>query len=104
MARLPINLPTENENPTIRPDDEFKVFPNKDDRVNEDENFKPFYDERMNEEKMNLLTVEFLDFSLRTNFNGTVCQGDFCCNYDIEISKNSVPEISSRVGIIFLFH
>lgn len=91
VARLPINLPSENEIVHIKPDKDIKVFPKIDDRLI-DEFYKPFYDDLLIQEKMHLLTVEFLDFSLQTNFSGVVCQDDFCCNYDIEVSKNSDPD------------
>lgn len=102
VARVPINLPSDNETPTIRPDEEIKEYPKMNDHAVVNSGIKSLYDVRQIQMDLDGLLVEFLDFSNRSTFNGTVCRGDFCCKYDIEISNNTGSKVSDGVGIHFV--
>lgn len=55
-------------------------------------NAEPEYDKYVLQQNMTSFAVEFLDFSERTNYNGTVCKNGLCCHYDIDISYNGVQD------------
>lgn len=55
---------------------------------NENESVKQLYDKLIGQEDMKSYVVEFLDFTKRLRYNGTVCNGRICCHYDIDISDN----------------
>lgn len=46
------------------------------------------YDKHLDQEDMKLFTTMFLDFSKHLSYNGTICNGDFCCSYDIDAIDN----------------
>lgn len=80
IANIPINLPllpTENVVNEIDFAREIKF--------EVDRNTNEKYDHQVFQENMTLFTIEFFDFSKRLNYNGTICNGDFCCNYDIDV-------------------
>lgn len=101
VARLPINLPSEDETPYIKPDEEIKEYPKYVQRLTQDDNFKPVFYKNVRQDNMDLAKVRFLDFIASTNFSGTVCMGDFCCSYNIEISKNNGPNVDNGVSFHF---
>lgn len=43
------------------------------------------YDQNLLQENMELFTIKFLDFSKHLVHNGTICNGDFCCRYGIDV-------------------
>lgn len=99
VAKVPIELPSENKIPIIRADEDIRVFST---NVIEDRRVKPFYDEKLVQMDMDLHTVKFMDFSKRTTFDGTVCNNGFCCNYDIKIANNSGSKVNRAVCIFCL--
>lgn len=60
---------------------------------------KQKYDTGISQEDMHLYTIEFLDFSKGLSQNGSVCNGGFCCNYDIDVVDNG----SSDKKVKFFF-
>lgn len=101
VARVPINLPTEDgeETPVIRPDEEIKEYPKMNDHVNVNRGIKPLFDKRQIQMDLDRLQVEFLDFSSQSTFNGSLCQWNFCCKYDIKISINTASNVNNGVCI-----
>lgn len=85
VAKVPIELPSENEIVNPKADEDIKEFPKNTTKQSIDFEILP--------EHLNLFTVEFLNFSKHNSFNGSVCKDDFCCNYDIVI-RNSTNEIA----------
>lgn len=62
------------------------------------------YDEGISQEDMHLFTIEFLDFSKGLSHSGRVCNGDFCCNYDIDVVDNGSNDkkVSDHIKKILL--
>lgn len=52
------------------------------------ENANETYDRQVIQENLTLYTIEFLDFSKRLSYNDTICSGDLCCHYDIDVDDN----------------
>lgn len=103
IARVPINLPSENETPVVKPDEEVKEYPKTNGLAIVDSAFKPLYDGRQIQMDLDELLVEFLNFSNRSALNGAVCKYDFCCNYDIKISNNTGSKVNDGVCRICSF-
>lgn len=53
---------------------------------------KPEYDKYLLQQDMKPFAIEFLDFSKRTNHNGTVCKDGLCCHYNIDIRDNGAQD------------
>lgn len=51
-------------------------------------NVNETYDRQVIQENLTMYTIEFLDFSKRSSYNGTICSGDLCCHYDIDVDDN----------------
>lgn len=103
VARVPINLPAENEVPFIKPDEEIKEYPKMNDHVNINRGIKPLFDNRQIQMDLSRLLVEFLDFSSQSTFNGSVCHWNFCCKYDIKISINTASTVKNGVCVFCPF-
>lgn len=99
IAKVPINLPSENEIPNIKSGEVIKEYP---EDVIENKGVKPLYDENLAQDQMELFTIRFLDFSHYTNFSGTVCANDFCCNYHIRIGINTNSKVKYGVCILYV--
>lgn len=69
-------------------------------RRNENGSVKQLYDKLIGQEDMKSYVVEFLDFTKRLRYNGTVCDGRICCHYDIDISDNGAY---NQEQVIFFF-
>lgn len=48
------------------------------------------YDKHLDQEDMKLFTIKFLDFSLRLSHNGSICNSDICCKYDVDVDDNGL--------------
>lgn len=46
------------------------------------------YDQQVHQQDMKFFTLKFLDFSERLSHKGTICNGDFCCKYDVDVVDN----------------
>ena len=86
IADVPIDLPSI----TTQNDIEKSVFAKNaaPSEFGVDKTVKERYNSGISQEDMNLFTINFLDFSYHLSHNGTVCNGDFCCNYDIVVVDN----------------
>lgn len=92
VAKVPTKLPPDNFMPKYMPRSAKRSnFEQSNDVDNED--VEQLYDKTMGQEDMKSYEVEFLDFTTRSRFNGTVCKGKICCHYDIDISDNGVQNL-----------
>lgn len=57
------------------------------------------YDGNIAQEDLRLFTLNFLDFSKHLNYNGTICNGDVCCIYDIDVNDNGSHDKKVNIRI-----
>lgn len=100
VAKVPIDLPAENETPIYRSDEEIKEYPSKEVIQNAPPKNISFFDTMNIKKVMDSYTVHFLDFSKQSTFAGKVCNKTFCCNYEVEISNNT--ESTVKYGVCML--
>lgn len=87
IADVPIDLPSQ----STRKDDENNIFVEKAAQMEDlpnGINVDKKYDENISQQVMSSFSIEFLDFSKGLSHNGTVCNGDFCCEFDIDVIDN----------------
>lgn len=58
-------------------------------------------DTKLLQDDMTVFSVEFLNFAIKTNHKGQLCNGGVCCHYDIEVSDNGSQD--EQVWLIFFF-
>lgn len=90
VAKVPTKLPSDDYTNENTQDGFENSKPQNEINSNENESAEPLYDKTVSQEDMKKYVVEFLDFTKRLRYNGTVCKGRICCNYDIDISDNGV--------------
>lgn len=103
IANVPANpslLPIENDIEEIEVIENTNSMENLSTKLGVDKNVNEKYNHQVLQENMTQFTIEFLDFSKRLSYNGTICNGDdFCCHYDIDVIDSGSHEGTVNIDV-----